>query len=156
MEITQFKASIEEAFADVPYPGDDNITNCGYKENFGSACWECIEIADYFRSKTWHSHKVKDLRYHEAALNLFTEEALHYYLPAFVLAELEDPEEADVIYDGLIFIFTPSGSSGAKENVQLLSPAQRKVMIEYFQDCLEEGGEYLDGHISQAIDALSQ
>ena len=148
MEITQFREKLEEAFADAPYPGDDNLTEC--------PCPECQEIAEYFRGKTWRGHTVRNLRYHEAALNLLTAEAVHYFLPAFVLAELEDPEEADVIYDGLIFIFTPSGSSRQKENIKLLSKAQSEVMIDYLRYCLAEEGEYLDNNITEAITALSR
>lgn len=155
MDIPRFKASLEAAFAAVPYPGDDNITDCGYTKTFGGPCFECREIAEYFRGKPWRGHAITDLRYHESALSLFTEEALQYYLPAFVEAVLDDPQAADVIYDGLIFIFTPSSSPAAEHHVQRLSSAQRSVMIAYFQYCLEERGDYLDGHISQAIVALS-
>ncbi len=38
--------SIESAFLDVPYPGDDNITRCTYED-----CLECAEVAEHFRGK---------------------------------------------------------------------------------------------------------
>jgi hypothetical protein len=156
MELDRFRESIEDAFADVPYPGDANITNCSYKQTLGFACFECVEIAEYFQGTIWRGHSVKDLRLNESALNFFTAEALHYYLPAFILAELEDPEAADVIYDRLISIFTPARTLPDGEIARRLSPRQREVMVEYFQDCLEKYGEYSDGDIARAIDSLSQ
>src|SRR2546430_5212377 len=38
------RESIESVFADVPYPGDDNVTRCTHED-----CLECDEIVAYFR-----------------------------------------------------------------------------------------------------------
>ena len=77
------KETIKAAFAGVPYPGDNNITRCPYH------CKPCQEISDYFKQKGWEGHSVEDLRDHHTALSLFTPEAFHYFLPAFMLASLE-------------------------------------------------------------------
>ena len=40
MEVNQFRAKLEQAFKDVLYPGDNDLTEC--------PCPECVEIAEYF------------------------------------------------------------------------------------------------------------
>lgn len=110
---------------------------------------------EYFRGKTWQGHTVKNLRWHAAALNLLTAEALHHFLPAFVLAVLEDPEKADIIYDSLISILTPSNAR-YRQNIALLTGEQRKAMTDYFRYCLAVEGEFLvDDDITNAINALA-
>ena len=155
MELGQFRVSLEHAFAKVPYPSDDNITDCEYKRSCGNSCLDCLQIADYFHGKNWRREKTKDLRRNEDALNLFTVEALHYFLPAFVWAVLEDKQEADVLYDKLIFLFRDLTAPRTENIVARLTEAQRKVLIEYFAFCLETYGEYSKDSITKAICVLS-
>lgn len=86
---------IETAFANTPSPGDafDDISATRQDEG----------IVDYFRGTTWRDHDVCDLRRHSAALSFFTEAAFRYWLPAFMLASLEDDVEADVIPGSIEF-----------------------------------------------------
>jgi hypothetical protein len=99
-------AQIEAAFADTPAPGGefDDI----------SASMDDEGIVDYFRGTTWRGHRVQDLRYHEVALSLFTDKAFRYWLPAFMLAELSHPVEADVIAQGIAFHLTDSQFADAR------------------------------------------
>jgi hypothetical protein len=99
-------AQIEVAFADTPAPGEgfDDI----------SASMDDEDIVDYFRGTTWRGHRVQDLRYHEVALALFTDKAFRYWLPAFMLAELDHPVEADVIASGIAFHLTDSQFADAR------------------------------------------
>ena len=89
---------IEEAFADTPYPGDafEAISATPYDEG----------IVEYFRGTTWKGHQVRNLRCHSAALSFFTDAAYRYWLPAFMLAHLENPGEADVIAEHIAHDFT--------------------------------------------------
>ena len=122
------RVRIEHAFEGVPYPGDDNIT--------AHLCPECREITEYFRGKGWRDHRVSDLRYHAAALSLFTPAAYHYYLPAFILADIEDPAAADIISDSILFGFTPTLTEDPtyqRARRQRLSPTQRAVVSEYIR-----------------------
>jgi hypothetical protein len=86
------RESIELAFADVPYPGDDSITRCTRE-----GCLECDEISAYFRGTTWCHHTLEQLWEHHSAITMFTPEALHYFLPAFMLQSLGHWREADMI-----------------------------------------------------------
>ena len=90
------KLLIEAAFANVPYPGDDNITRCPYN------CAECRRVADYFKGKTWTGHAAEELRALHIALSLFTPEAFQYFfLPAFMLVSLAAYEKGDLIPDAI-------------------------------------------------------
>ncbi len=89
MQINELRNVIMEAFQTNPYPGDDfdKISATTVDE----------DIVECFRGSTWAGHLIADLRKHHVALTFFTIEAFRYWLPAFMLAELEDPDEADII-----------------------------------------------------------
>lgn len=87
------RAVIERAFADVPYPGDDNLCTFTYDDE---------GVADYFRGRPWIGHRAEDLRLHDFALCVLTDAALHYYLPAFILTVLDDRDAADVLVQGVV------------------------------------------------------
>lgn len=74
---------VRAAFATVPYPGEENLISPPDEWDEG--------VADYFRGTTQEGHSVKDLRAHLEALSFFSSEAYHYYLPAFIIADLTDP-----------------------------------------------------------------
>lgn len=91
---------IESAFAGVSYPGDERITD-------HKGCLECQEIAAYFRGTSWRDHTIEKLWEHRTALSLFTSEAFHYFLPAFMLGTLGHPREADEIPQSISYQFVP-------------------------------------------------
>jgi hypothetical protein len=82
--------SIESAFADVPYPGDDRIAD--HKD-----CPECDDVRKHFRGATWHGHTVAELQQYQSVLPLFTPAALQYFLPAYMIVSLGAWSEADMI-----------------------------------------------------------
>jgi len=84
---------IETAFASTQSPGESFDDISATKQDEG--------IVDYFRGTTWRGHTVRDLRYHSAALAFFTDSAFRYWLPAFMLASLEDAKIADVIPESI-------------------------------------------------------
>ena len=55
--------SIESAFADVPYPGDDRIAE---HQN----CPECDDVREHFRGATWRGHTVVELQQYQSVLPL--------------------------------------------------------------------------------------
>ena len=70
--------------------------------------------ANYFSGRSWQGHKTTDLRQHLDAFYEFEPEAFRYYLPAFMLADLTDPIDADIIGEAIVWFFTP------RENVRLI------------------------------------
>ncbi len=123
----RLKQTIEEAFANVPYPGDDNITRCPYN------CSECRRIAVYFKGKTWAGHTAEELRGYHVALTLFTPEAFHYFLPAFMLVSIDSYEKGDVLPDAIRFHFEYTHEIQGHFPVRMskLLSAQRKAIIDY-------------------------
>ena len=126
-------AQIEAAFADTPSPGTeyDDISATKYDDE---------GIVDYFRGTTWRRHRVQNLRRHEAAMSFFTDKAFRYWLPAFMLAELENPIEADVIGEGIAFHLTEGSRADAR-------------LREFAQDELEAIALFCD-ECAQRYDAI--
>lgn len=123
---------IEEPFSDVPYPGDDNITN-------HPGCLECEEIREYFRGKSWRDLESLDL-YPYQALSLFTPEAFHYFLPGYMLATLNANGPAlDMVAYGVISLGGYRGQADASiekhaiSRLCLFTKEQREVIAEYLR-----------------------
>ena len=90
---------IRDAFADVPYPGDNHLSY--NPEDLGAN-----QIADAFRGKHWTEVPFETLLYHNDALHFFTDEAFHFYLPAYLLAVLERYDDADILPEMLVGVLT--------------------------------------------------
>ena len=118
---------IKLAWDGVPYPGDSNI--------FTPHSYDDEDITDYFRGTTWEGHSAESLRMHSSAIStFFTPIAFHYWLPAYLVAAIEDPEELDVGLDSLISSLFPErdGSSfqaEQQERFALLTNEQKLAVI---------------------------
>ncbi len=82
------RMEIETAFEYTPSPGDrqPDITVTAADEG----------VAEHFSRTTWHCHSAAELCRFTCALTYFTDDAFRYWLPAFMLAELEDPDAAEL------------------------------------------------------------
>jgi hypothetical protein len=142
------KKTIEEAFASVPYPGDNNITRCPYN------CSECRRIAEFFKGKPNSGYAAEELRQYHVALSLFTPEALHFFLPGFMLASMDSYEKGDVIPDAIRFHFEYSHEIQGHFAVRMskLTAQQRHAIIDYLV-LMESRGA---GSSEQAIGMLSE
>ena len=104
-EALKLKAEIEEAFADVPYPGDDNIGKAGY--------FEGVEVAEHFKGIKWQDYKDNPSQFLTMRLNgdlsFMTHEAFRYYLPLYMIQALIDRKNADCLPDGIITSFETTG-----------------------------------------------
>jgi hypothetical protein len=133
---------IIKAFRDVLPPSPDNITAC--------PCLECLEIAQYFRGTSWQGHPPRDLRIHSAALSLFTPAAYRYWLPAFMLAEIDDPETADIIAEGIAYDFTESNLRDAR--VSHFTQGELRAIAAFFDECVRRYAAF--GMFSQAAETV--
>lgn len=142
------KKLIIEAFANVPYPGDDNITKCPYN------CSECRRIADYFKGKAGTGYTAEELRPYHVALSLFTPEAFHFFLPGFMLASVDSYEKGDVIPDAIRFHFEYSQEMQSHFAVRMskLTGEQRHAIIDYLILMEQKGA----GSSEHAIGMLSE
>ena len=100
---------IEEAFADVPYPEDENISP--YEP----------EDAEAFKRRHWRDVSVDFLmpRY-KSSLGLFEPEAYRFYLPAYLIASLLHYDSVDVMPTEVIGGLTrPSPEDDARDKGRL-------------------------------------
>ncbi len=97
---------IERAFAQVPYPGDLHLTDSTYGE-------EPADLEIEFRGKTdWRVLSADFLSQAPngwgTALSFFSDAALHFYLPAYLIADLRDELDSASTPDGrLCFYVSP-------------------------------------------------
>lgn len=142
------KQTIETAFADVPYPGDNNITRCPYN------CSECRRIALHFKGKPARGYTTEELKDYHVALSLFTPEAFHFFLPAFMLASMDKYEKGDVIPDSIRFHFEYSQEMQGHFAVRMskFTTAQRHTIIDYLVLMERKGA----GSSEHAIGMLSE
>lgn len=124
---------IEAAFADVPYPGDDHIA---YHD-----CDECDDIRAFFRGKSWRELSLPELYGWFAAINLLTPQALHYFLPGFMLASLGHWKESDHIPEWILYAWLPGEAHDSEarksnriERQEIFSEAQRKAIAAFLRD----------------------
>lgn len=142
-------AQIEAAFADAIAPASDNISQPTYDDEGTSA---------YFRGKTWRGHSARQLRSLDFALTVMTQEAFAYFLPAFMIADIESPIEADTIPESLLYHLSPDASSlfpaRAESIISCLTPAQRAAVAAYFRYARMRDGEVTPGEYDGALKAL--
>lgn len=97
--------------------------------------------------RPWPELSATECRYCSDGFNLLTPVGLHYYLPAYMTAEIVDSEEADVVVDALIGLFQGVWFYGPGKIFsfwELLTPSQLVVIGQwidhyeskyYFNDC---------------------
>jgi hypothetical protein len=144
MTATEVIRLIEDAWREVPYPGDDKIVP--------PDSHEFDDIENYFRGTTWRDHSPVDLRCHSAAFSFFTPEAFHYWLPAYMIAEITCPEEADVI--GEYIAWALSDHRGGKA-WPLFSRDQREAVAAYLRFQIETFKDAAD-HERKALSILER
>ncbi len=154
MELENLKSLIRTAFQDVEYPGDDNIAGCSR-----IGCDDCDPLAAHFKGTTWQEHTLQTLAgFYE--LGFLYRRALHYYLPAYMLAELENRRLAEIHFSqseeymeypdplpnlDISNYVSPCDNESIQENnkgfIGLLSQQQRQAVVEYLKylDTDEEG-----------------
>lgn len=121
---------IEFAFDKTPSPGQLQSDVSVMEADEG--------VADYFLGTTWKKHTVEQLRNHRCALFYFTDRAFRYWLPAFMLAVLEDPDTAELIAE---FIDARFKLDASEAMIQTFTKSERLAVISF----LEWGTECLLG-----------
>jgi hypothetical protein len=125
---TELTTRIKAAFADTPSPGTEN-------DDISATKYDDEGVVDYFRGTTWRGHRVEDLRRHEVAMSFFTDKAFRYWLPAFMLAELENPIEADIIGEGIVFHLTKG--SGANARLREFAQDELEAVASFCDECAQ-------------------
>jgi len=123
------RETIIKAFSATSQPPADRISAPTYDDE-GTAA--------YFAGKSWQGHSAKELRCYSSSLSFFTAEAFRYYLPAYMLAELDEPEIADVITEGILFHFTHE--LPGRELASCLTHEEREAVACFFDECARRYG----------------
>ena len=147
----ELRQIVEDAFRDIPYPGDDNISSEDH-------CFECSDMARAFRGKHWKEITL-DLLLKDclgSGLPLFKPAALRFYLPAFILVSIDEFVEADTIPDVVLDLLTPEPAEPDSRFVAKFDPLARqqkravRLFIEYLLE--EYGDHYPDDAPRLALD----
>lgn len=128
------KKQIEDAFSDTPKPDDASI---GYNPDD----WESAELALAFKGRHWQDITPAELQYHSSSF--LSSEGFHYYLPAYLLAALDD--YGSLLQKTVFGLGPPNESSPRAKDVwawqlerfERLSSAQKRavrVFLEYARD----------------------
>jgi hypothetical protein len=126
-------ARIEQAFAEVPYPGEDRLVD-------DPRHWEGGQSASAFAGKDWRTLPLDFLGENLFSLYYFTPEAFRYHLPAYVLAslrKLSDAEErtsaGNVSHTVGCCLYPEAGDAldRLRTRVSGLTPEQKGVLRDY-------------------------
>lgn len=138
-------AEIESAWSGATPPASDNISMPTYDDEGTS---------DYFRGKTWRGHTAAQLRSLDFSLTILTPEAFAYFLPAYMIADIQDPEASDINAQYLLFNLSSGQSSDPNRTVtilSLLSSVQRKAVTLYFEHVRARDGECVPGEYDEVL-----
>jgi hypothetical protein len=137
-------AEIPGRFADVPYPGDDAVA---------SGDWPTTEECRYFCGKDWRTLDRAAMYPRHADTSFLAPQGLHYLLPAFLMAALEDVDGSracgDTIFNQLLFSL---GHGYMRACIAMMSVGQREVLGEALR--LEYDG-WQDGPFAEPDDDLA-
>lgn len=145
---------IETAFADVPYPGDNNLT---IKD--GDVFADVVETRRDFRGKHWKELSPEFIHEHRSALNIFTRRAYHFYLPAYMIGVLLDANNGSLVAIQLLHDFVVGETNWVAVQLNEFSSEQRTAILEYLkfhyllfdEFDLRQSGDYVE----QAIKKLT-
>ena len=119
LSVENLQAKIEAAFSDVEPPSIGNI--------IAHDCQECREVERTFRNQNWRNIEPEKIEWAYDKLPLFTSEAFLYFLPAFMIYSLREPESE--VCDFLIYGLTNKKPSDEwwQERYSKFSEAQKSV-----------------------------
>jgi len=102
-------------------------------------CQESDEITAYFAGKSWKEITDLDgLAYHADALFLFSNVAFHYYLPAYMLATLANPDAVGVAPDNIASSFRAEFGVASRDRLALFDSRQLILVGEFLETLLPE------------------
>ncbi len=110
---------IESAFADTPYPGDDRI---GWSH-------EAESIRELFQGMHWRTLPVSFIYEHRVDLMYFTDDGFRFFLPAFMLALLNHPDDVDRLSLNLLLRLCPPNAFPGQLSPDSIRSLSEKFLI---------------------------
>ncbi len=157
-EVLRVKSDIEKAFADVTYPGDENLVHVQRPED--------IDVAVHFKGIKWQDWKDKPTqvlaKVSSGDLFLLSKEAYRYYLPIYMIQALIDYENAGLFIDEIPFSLAPSSdkpyiNKHVSQRISLMTTAQLKAILAYLEFYKHKHGSKFDTpSIDDAITNIRQ
>ena len=144
---TELRAQIVKAFPERPVPSSMAAVEDTY----------CVEhLHELLGGRRWTEPTVHEYWMCEDGFSLLTVSGLHYYLPGYLCAELDDPETADVIAECVCF--TVGGKSEFRRNRmrdlgKMMTQAQTlalKDWLDYYVDAYGAAGHTQRSHATVA------
>ena len=136
--------SIEAAFRDVPYPGDDNLAV------YNAEGRDYDETFQLLRGTVWKELCVDRFIHGDTPFPDLAPEAFHYFMPAFLTAIVDAAADATVA-DSLLFSLSPENAkrtdgefpydntAAYNQRMDLLTTMQRQVIVDVFHECHHRG-----------------
>lgn len=159
----QLIADIKEAFANVPYPGDENLIDNEHR----ATCEECQEIYTYFIGKLWENCLDEESSiWVSHAQCFFTPLAWQYYLPAYLIDDIQkkyfsnlsfrpskisDFEEDDFSESDFIEFW----NGYEQPRIDILSTKQCKVIVNFLEagyEICKGGFKHEEGDAQEALE----
>ncbi len=119
---------IEETFANVPYPGDDNLLRF---PDYASK-----SVLATFRGKHWSEITPEMLIEHQHSLHLFSPEAFWFFLPCFLISAIRHGDVTDLLWETVFYNLAPGFGGDTdflNERISLLDARQKKVLRRYVE-----------------------
>ena len=123
-------AKIESAFAGLSPPGDDWLLH--------PDCRDDGDIAAFYGAPRWQDLAGDVIVHNYAAPSFFSAEAFRYYLPAFMVWALRNPERPDYVIEATLRAFDPGVEGGPLQAFQrskfaLFTPDQRQAVAGFLE-----------------------
>jgi hypothetical protein len=114
------KLRIQNAFPVYPIPSPTDAVEPTYMVE---------HLHELLAGRPWTAPTVRDYRMCDDGFSLLTANGLHYYLPGYLIAELADPDTADIIAEYVTYTLTPDSEFSRSRIEQLGSLMTRQQCL---------------------------
>ena len=137
--MSTLRESIEAAFSDAARPGDDELTV------YNAEGRDCDETFQLLKDTDWAELPISEFMRGDTPFPDLAPRAFHYFMPAFLIASLDDSLEVDVS-DSLVFHLSPEyakqtdsafpydNTDAYNDRIALFDSRQRSVIIEVLNE----------------------
>lgn len=142
-QVETLKIKIRAQFSEVRQPSKEDITNCD--------CWECLALRDTFAELDWKTIASETMDQNHV-LPLFSAEAFHCFLPAYLLHSLDCFYIGTDFLSSTVYSLTPSKEEPGQaeywqDKFRFFTNNQTEIVFE-FLDLVREEPEMYSLHVS--------
>ena len=158
--MSTLRESVEAAFSSVPHPGNDNLTV------YNAEGRDSDETFQLLRDTVWTDLPITKFMHGDTPFPDLAPKSFHYFMPAFLIASLDDRLEVDVP-DSLAFHLSPEyakqtegefpydNTAGYNDRMALFNSAQRRAIVDVLNELVRR--EWLESdEITKIIERLGR